>query len=42
VVSSLEGNKRKVLIKKEVPQLEDDSLDRDAFENSEEIIEPSS
>jgi DNA segregation ATPase FtsK/SpoIIIE, S-DNA-T family len=39
VVSPLEGNKRKILIKKEMPQLDDESSSENNFENSEEVVE---
>jgi S-DNA-T family DNA segregation ATPase FtsK/SpoIIIE len=39
VVSPLEGNKRKVLIKKDMPQIDDESSSENNFENSEEVVE---
>jgi S-DNA-T family DNA segregation ATPase FtsK/SpoIIIE len=42
VVSPLEGNKRKVLIKKESPQLEDETTSESNFEISEEVVESNS
>lgn len=39
VVSPAEGNRRKVLIKKDAPQLDDENSSENNFENSEEVVE---